>query len=247
MMYLASIGTASAVWLASLLVAWAGLLFGGLVLGRTQAVSGARMPAGTRLGSSLVLVIAAWSWLAVAWATPARSYGSLIATGMTLCFLGDLLMARVIPLSQNVLGGMAAFGAGHVAYIVAAVIYSGVPGPSAGIRVGAWAAWVAAGILAWYVVVHPRSPSATPLHWAALPYTLLLSSTAGTACGLALHALVFLPFALGAALFLFSDLLIAVRLFHAGCHRPIDDLIWLTYGPGQLLIVFSVGAALAIA
>ena len=81
----------------------------------------------------------------------------------------------------------------------------------------------------------------TVLHYAALPYALLLASTAGFATGLALNISAFIPLALGCALFLLSDLLIAARLFSGVFFPLIDDVVWLTYGPAQMLIVYSIG------
>jgi hypothetical protein len=55
---------------------------------------------------------------------------------------------------------------------------------------------------------------------------------------------VFLPLAVGAALFLLSDLILAAELFN-GLHFPlIGDVVWLTYGPAQMLIVYSMIGAL---
>ena len=81
------------------------------------------------------------------------------------------------------------------------------------------------------------------LHWIVLPYALLLATTAGVATGLALQAPSFWPLALGAALFLFSDTLIGGNWFNNLDFPLVHDLIWLTYGPGQMLIVYSVGVA----
>ncbi len=232
-------------WLALLLVTWAGLLFGGYALSMRSSAQPRRMLTWTRLGSSLVLVIAAWSWLALAWATPAREYGLLVAAGMTLGFLGDLFMAGVIGRTPNALNGMIAFGAGHLAYIAAAVSYATKLGSFLGARLAVWVMWLAVGFIGWYVVALRGARRTTPLHWAALPYALLLSSTAGATTGLALQAAEFAPLALGAALFLFSDLLIAAGMFSQRRFRGQDNLIWLTYGPGQMLIVYSIGVALA--
>lgn len=49
--------------------------------------------------------------------------------------------------------------------------------------------------------------------------------------------------ALGGALFLLSDLILAGDMFSDLFFRLIGDVVWLTYGPGQMLIVYSVGAA----
>ncbi|MGC8779305.1 MAG: lysoplasmalogenase [Anaerolineae bacterium] len=229
-----------------LAVVWAALLFGGFFLGRAQPGREGRMPTWTRMASSLTLVAAGWGWAAAASGSPAASFARLIAAGMTLGFLGDLFMARVLPVTPHVLWGMAAFGLGHVAYIAAIIGFGNAHGLNAAApRWGAWLLWLAIGAGAWYVVVF-RGQRPTVLHRAALPYALLLSSTAGFATGLALQHPAFLPLALGAALFLISDLILAARLFAGRSFPLIDDIIWLTYGPGQMLIVYSSAAGLAI-
>jgi hypothetical protein len=90
-----------------------------------------------------------------------------------------------------------------------------------------------------------EKPSA--LHWAALPYALLLATTAGLALGVALQNALFFPLALGAFLFLLSDLILAGALFSDLGFPLVHDVVWLTYGPGQMLIVFSVGAVMQLA
>src|SRR5262249_27927511 len=49
-------------WLLALFALWALLLFGGFAFGRANADRTRRMPIWTRMGSSLALVLAAWSW-----------------------------------------------------------------------------------------------------------------------------------------------------------------------------------------
>jgi hypothetical protein len=100
------------------------------------------------------------------------------------------------------------------------------------------AGWLLVGLVGWYLVVF-RGQEVTMLHWAALPYALLLASTAGFATGLALQSSHFVPLALGAALFLLSDLILAGELFSGLKFPLIGDVIWLTYGPGQALIVYA--------
>jgi hypothetical protein len=198
------------------------------------------------MASSAVLVAAGWSWAVLARESGAAAFALLIAVGMTLGFLGDLFMAKLLPVSPHVLWGIGAFGLGHVAYIAAILGYGTTQGlDAAGPRFGAWLVWLLIGAVAWYFVVfrgHASRPTA--LHWAALPYALLLASTAGFATGLALQNPAFVPLAIGAVLFLISDLILAAQLFAGRSFRLIDDVIWLTYGPGQMLIVYSVGAAL---
>lgn len=230
-------------WLIILLVLWALFLFGGFLIGSGDPAR--RMPVWTRMASSATLVVAAFSWYWFARDTAATSYALLIAIGMTFGFIGDLWLAGLLPGGRNVIGGIAAFGLGHIFYIIAILRLGTAAGLTApGARWGALAVWLIIGAVGWYVVVF-RGGSTTAVTWIALPYALLLASTAGLATGLALQDARFIPLAIGAALFLLSDLILAGELF-AGLNFPlIGDVIWLTYGPGQMLIVYSVGYALA--
>jgi len=222
---------AQQVWLIGLLVLWAVFLFGGFIFGTGER----RMPAWTRLASSAVLVLAAWSWFVV----NRGSFSLLLALGMTLGFVGDLWLAGALPLGRSVIGGIVAFGIGHIFYISAILYFGNQNGLNAPTpRWGALAIWLLVGLAGWYLVVF-RGQEVTALHWAALPYALLLASTAGLATGLALQSTHFIPLAIGAALFLLSDLILAGELFSDLQFPLIGDVIWLTYGPGQALIVYA--------
>jgi hypothetical protein len=232
--------------LLGLLALWAIFLFGGFLSGKRNAEGTRRMPTWTRMASSFTLVVAAWLWYAFTRQASVGGYALLIAVGMTFGFLGDLSLAPLFPIAQPVLAGIAAFGLGHVAYLVALVSFADAHGLNApGPRWIALAIWLLIGAAGWYLVVF-RGQKATVLHWAALPYALLLASLAGVATALALQSAFFVPLAIGAALFLLSDLILAGELF-AGLSFPlIGDVIWLTYGPAQALIVYSVASALRV-
>jgi hypothetical protein len=238
-------------WQSAILLAlyavWAVLLFGGFAFGSTTGDRTRRMPSWTRMGSSLTLVVIAWLWYIFARQSPVGAYALLIAVGMSLGCLGDLFLASVIPLRAPVLGGMVAFGLGHVAYLVAAIslgnhLRLAAPLP----RFSMLAVWLLIGLAGWYVLIF-RGHTPSTLHWAALPYALLLASVAGLFSGLALQSMAFVPAALGAALFLVSDLILANQLFNGRQFPLVGDIIWLTYGPGQALVVASVAAALQVA
>jgi hypothetical protein len=235
----------ASVWLAGLLVLWAALLLGSFIFGRVNAAGTGRMPLWTRLASSVVLAVAAWSGYLVSRGTTTSLFALLIAIGMTLGLVGDLFMARLLAVAQYLLLGMGAFGLGHAAYIAAGLVYGNQHGlAEAGTRYGVWAIWLVVGLIGWYLAVFRGQPKHSALQWIALPYALLLASTAAVATGLAIQAPALWPMAVGAALFLFSDLILAARLFNGLSFPLIDDAIWLTYGPGQMLIVYSVGSAL---
>jgi hypothetical protein len=233
--------------LLALFVLWALLLLGGFAFGPTTSDRTRRMPTWTRMASSLTLVVIAWLGYSFTRQSLVGTYAQLIAVGMTCGCLGDLFLASVIPLSEPVLGGMLAFGLGHVAYLVAAVWLGNQFELAAALpRFGMLAAWLLIGLAGWYVLIF-RGHKPSTLHWAALPYALLLASVAGLFSGLALQSAVFAPAALGAALFLVSDLVLANQLFNGRTFPLVGDVIWLTYGPGQALLVASVAGALQVA
>ncbi|MCP5095624.1 MAG: lysoplasmalogenase [Chloroflexi bacterium] len=228
-------------WLLALLLLWAIFLFGGFIFG--NASESHRMPSWTRMASSVTLVVAGFSWFFVSEEGNGRSLALFLAIGMAFGLLGDLILAGYLPGGRNVLGGIAAFGIGHIFYISGIIRFSNQTGLNAtGARWGALAVWLLIGVIGWYIFVF-RGQEITTLHWAALPYALLLASTAGFATGLALQSSLFILLAIGAALFLLSDLILAAELFSGLSFRSIGDVIWLTYGPGQMLIVYAAGAA----
>jgi YhhN family len=242
---------------------WAVLLFGGTLLSELGpgelgpdgaskgALNGASRDAITlvsHLGSSVLLVAAGWVWFLGFSRSAAAGTVALFAAGMTLGAIGDFFNAGVlqdlIKLPDPVLGGMAAFALGHVAYIAGCVRVGRERGfGSRGRWLLAIGFWQAVGIVAWFFVVYcGMNAGARLLVWPALPYSLLLAGTAGVASYLALEDRRFLPLATGAVLFLASDMILAFRMFR-GDFPLAGHAVWLTYGPGQMLIVYSIGTA----
>lgn len=243
-----SSGTAaSAPWITTVLwIAWAGMLLGGFIVGPLDESGTTRIALWQRMGSSLTLVVAGAVFAITSSGTSISVFATCVAIGMALGFIGDLSNADLLPISNPILGGIVAFGIGHVFYI------AGQLAVRAPCRLNdqrtllvAIALWLAIGAVAWFFVVY-LSPKQSILNIAALPYSLLLAGTTGCATGLALQDRRFTGLALGAALFLFSDLVLAWRIFR-GPFPHAGDLVWLTYGPGQMLIVYSIVAARKIA
>jgi uncharacterized membrane protein YhhN len=193
-----------------------------------------------RIGSSLMLVLLAVSWWSLADAASRRLAGP-IALGMGLGWIGDLFNAgwlRAIPLPDPTLGGMVAFGLGHVAYMYGFwVVLLGCRPLQAGWLWGGVVFWQCVAVVSWWVIVR-GADRAELLIWPALPYAMLLAGTAGLATVLAAHRGGLWPVAVGAALFLVSDLILAVVLFR-GSFPYQSAAVWLTYGPGQMLIVLA--------
>jgi len=223
---------------AAVILVWAGLLFGGFIFGKPSKANPRRMPRIMRIASSFALVAGAWFWFAVTQGTRVDLTSFWFAIGMTSGFIGDLLLAQEEGDDNNLLYGMVSFALGHIAYIV------GIVQVSHHFDEWAWLLdvlvfWWAVGAIGWLVIVF-WGRKRTPIHYAALPYTLLLATTAGAATVLALHDPSFWFLAIGAALFLLSDTILAAKLFRNWNPPLIDDWVWLTYGPGQMLIVFGV-------
>jgi hypothetical protein len=229
-------------WLLFLLALWGVLLFGGFIFGSSEE-EGRRMPKWTRLSSSAVLVLAGWSWLLFTRNQPVFIYALLIALGMSFGFLGDLFIAGFFTGSGGKIGGIASFALGHICYIIAIFWLLGF-GLNASTTVALVVWWLIA-IVGWYFIVY-RGASVTRLHWLVLPYALLLATTTGAATALALQEPAFWSLVIGAALFLLSDMILGGEWFNNLRLPFIHDIIWLMYGPGQMLIVYSIPVAATV-
>lgn len=231
----------------ALLAVWAALLILGFAFGRLDEERINRIPRTNRIVSSAILVVCAliW-WLAGAAGTPLGAYAALLFFGMAFSFLGDVIMAQLLPLPQYVLCGMGAFGVAHVLYISGYLRLGSVLGLQDGRAraVGLAVLLVLAVVLWWTLIRSPRTDAM--LNYGSLGYALLLAAMAGLAVSLALQEPRFVPLALGAVLFLISDVFLGHRLFQRGTFLLIGDLVWMTYIVGQLLIVFSTGTGLRL-
>ena len=221
------------------------LLAGGLAFGKLNAEQTGRLPRPLRMLLSALLVLAAFiGWQAGARGTPVQTYAGLIFLGMAAGFLGDLIMARLIPVPERVLFGMGAFGLGHLFYLAAFLHLA--------FRSGVGQLWLPlftlAGVLglcgwAWYTQVR-RPGGSRALNAGSLAYGLLVGAMAALAIVLAGQDSHYLPLAAGAMLFLISDFVLGNWVIRGHVWRSVNDVIWAAYVSGQLLIVYSVAAAL---
>jgi hypothetical protein len=228
-------------------LSWAGLLAAAMLVGN---LAGHAAPWATalRMASSVALVVTAW-WAYALWrATAAGTFALAIASGMTLGAIGDFFNAGLlgfVPLADPTLGGIAAFGLGHVVYIAGSLRLARAAGiTDRRTMFNAVAVWQLIGLIGWYTVVMLGSERRA-LVWPALAYSLLLAGTAGVTAGLARQERRLFGLALGAALFLTSDLILAFELFR-GSFAYDTECVWLTYGPGQMLIIFSILSAASV-
>lgn len=223
------------------------LLIGGLAFGRPAADGSGRLPLGVRMSLSAILVVAALAQWRLAAGSPVGAYGGWVCLGMALGFLGDLIMANLIRVPDRLVFGMLVFGLGHIAYLAALVglahtlqLWSGP------LYLGVWALLVAIGVGLWYSLV--QKPGGDRVQNAgALVYSLLMASMNALAIGLALGSERFIPLAVGAVLFLTSDLVLGNWNIRGHHWKGVNDVVWVTYNLGQLLIVYSVASAVHLA
>lgn len=149
---------------------------------------------------------------------PSRLVAALVAAGVLLSWVGDITV-------ENVPVGLSFFLVAHLAYI-AAFWQRGHGRPSW------WSLWV----LPWFAgLLVLLAPTAGPLLPAIIAYGVVLAAMSVSATRV--NGLT----ALGGALFVVSDSLLAIRLFTPELQgRPADALIMVTYLAAQLLLTIGV-------
>lgn len=186
-----------------------------------------------KTGSVALLALVLWQ---VAMRGGALPLFWLVALGLTLGALGDFCLAR--SGEAWFLAGMGAFGAGHLAYALALILRgralgSGLAGVQP-VELLVLAALVLL-ILSTEIWLAPRTGG---LLWPVRAYVLLIALM-----GLAAILLPAAPgqglIRLGAALFLASDLMLAIGLFvaqSAGLKTGLSLALWPAYWAAQALI-----------
>lgn len=220
------------------------LLFSGLAFGRMAGDGSGRLPLPVRMALSAILVVVAFGqWQLARAGAAVAGYARWVFLGMACGFLGDLIMARLIPVPNRLIFGMLAFGLGHIIYVIALAALAvalGLWEPALGLPV--WALAAAAATVLWYTWVQ-KPGGARALNCAALVYSLLMATLNAFAASLALREARFIPLVVGAALFLVSDLVLGHWNIRGHAWKRVNDVVWLTYNLGQMLIVLSVAAA----
>jgi uncharacterized membrane protein YhhN len=198
-----------------------------------------RLPRPIRMLLSFSLLVAAF----VIWQSGAKqpAYAQWVCFGMFASFIGDLIMARLIPLPNRLIGGMIVFGIAHALYITAyvqTIQANGAVLPNAGLLFG----------LVFYMVVTLdgwmfwiRNPlKGTAVNLGALVYGLWIGVMASNALALA-AALggAFWTTALGGLLFVASDFIIGVTDIRGISLKNANDWVWLTYVAGQIGIIYA--------
>jgi hypothetical protein len=231
-----------------LLLAWLALHVFGFIFGRANADGTRRAVPQAKMAASAALVAcAALFWLGGARGTFLAPFSAFICFGMFFGFLGDLTLAGFLRLPQQTMFGMLWFGIGHILYILGfsflALALFGVAFSAKAIA--AMVVWMAIAAAIWrFYVSSPKAPPA--LNYGALGYGLLLGAMTGFAMSLALWYAAFIGTAIGAVLFLASDMILGNVLLRGTRFRLAHDLIWVLYIVGQLFIVFTNAVALRL-
>jgi uncharacterized membrane protein YhhN len=161
----------------------------------------------------------------------------LMPLGLALGVLGDLCLA--LRGERAFLAGMAAFGAGHLAYAAALGLRTaelGFDGVSAGEGVALAALLGLVASTEFWL-----APRTGALRWPVRAYVGLIGGMGVAAILLPAHPARGLLQA-GAGLFLLSDLLLALRLFvvaEPGWQRGLSLMLWPAYWAGQVLIALG--------
>lgn len=227
--------------LAILLVLWTGALVGSLVLEITDAPVAHSTVSSLLRSTSPLLVIIAWVLYAGGRGDGLGTVRLLVAIGMSVSCVGDVVMGQIIPTPEPILTGIAVFGTAHIIYIIAFAIVAGRLGlRSARVRWASMGVAVAVGVACWSTFV--RTPAApVALNTGALVYALIIGSMGGMALSLALQSRRFIATAVGAGLFMLSDVMLGAWALRDTRWEYIGEAVWWSYIIGQMLIVWSIG------
>jgi hypothetical protein len=223
------------------------LLAGGLAFGKLNEEQTGRLPRLLRMLLSAMLVLAAFiGWQAGARGTAVQTFAALIFLGMAAGFVGDLIMARLIPVPNRLVFGMVGFGIAHLLYI-AALLELTRQSARTDVWVPAVTLLALLGFCTWAWYAHVQKPGGSrATNVGSLVYGLLVGVMAALATSLAAHDARYVTLAAGALLFLASDFVLGNWVIRGHVWKSVNDVIWVTYVSGQLLIVYSVAAALNV-
>ena len=155
-----------------------------------------------------------------------------VTAGLALGAAGDFALSR--PGERAFLAGMAAFAAGHLAYAWV-FLMSGVGDV---VLVPALLVVAVALSTEWWL-----APRTGALRWPVRGYVLVIAAMMLAALTLPDHAVMVIA---GAALFMLSDLLLAVEMFvRKTPSRALSRAVWACYWGGQALICLGAAALAA--
>jgi hypothetical protein len=198
-----------------------------------------RLPRAARMLLSFSLLVAAF----VIWLSGAKqaAYAQWIMLGMLASFIGDLIMARIIPLPNRLIGGMVAFGIAHALYITAYVQTIGAL-DAAVLNTGFWLGvgfYGVVSVVGWLALIRNPEKGAA-INIGALVYGAWIGVMASFALALAVViGGAFWVTALGGLLFVASDFIIGITDIRGVQIKNANDWVWLTYVAAQMGIIYA--------
>jgi uncharacterized membrane protein YhhN len=192
-----------------------------------------------RTDSATASIVKTTSTAALALAGWAMGAPGGIVAGLALGAVGDFALSR--PGTRWFLAGMAAFAAGHLAYVAA---FLTAFGPLTASGPVAWAVLAAIAVLVLSTEVW-LAPHTGALRWPVRGYAGVIGTMAAAA--------VLLPPGMGwvqtgVALFLASDLILALRMFRLkgeAARLRASRMLWPAYWGGQALILWGMRGCVA--
>ncbi len=198
--------------------------------------------------SSVVLVIAAWlNWL-LCRHDRLRRFSALMAMGMTWGMLADFYgncLSSYFAF-HSICIAVPLFALGHVCYVY------GTLDAARHLQLTRRPRWLGTlsrivicfcllGVALWGMLVYP-SATLRNMSLPTLAYSIFLAAAAAVMVTVAVFDRRFIAMGLGGVLFMASDAFLAVGLFQDNWHG-LGDYCWITYGTGQMLIVYGAIAA----
>lgn len=225
-------------------LAWASFFFGSIL----AALFGVISKTGVQncfLVSAVILSLTAWIVYALAGrGGRAALFSAMIAVGVTFGTLADLYggLPSLQFVSDYLVVIIPLFMLGHFAYLTAVFsTWRRMGGKGKKAWWTAITAFMVLGVIAWMSIV-TTGEQKQYIVWPTLAYSLVLTATVGSMCGLFFTDRRFFAMACGGLSFLVSDGVLGMIEFHGFSH--LLPAVLLTYGCGQMLIVF--GAAKTI-
>ena len=156
-----------------------------------------------------------------------------VILGLTFGALGDFLLSLIG--TATFLAGMVAFSLGHGAYVLAFAELARMPFPAA------FPIYLAAMVALVLIVSIRIAPHAGALRWPVRAYSVIIAIMALTVAAIP-PAPGVATLQLGAALFVISDLIIAIQMFVVTGRlrkKRLGQLLWPLYWGGQALILWG--------
>ena len=165
------------------------------------------------------------------------------AVGMAFSWFGDMTMSQVKPIclwtKNRVVGGMAAFAAAHVFYLIGLFGGAAVAGINNSAAITAAAViWCATMLFAWFFALR-QSKEPFAIKSAGVVYITMVCVIAAMGIGITVYSVRLWPLALGGMLFLVSDVVVGLHDIGKRTIPYLEAVIWGTYAPAQFFLLLG--------